>query len=305
MSNGDFWTAATWAIFNGTPQTTAQNGAPAVPPTPGLLQKTMAPIQVVRQVFPTVLTGTDNSIPADTIDLKTGTPSTGETRSFATLRKPFQLFPVHVNDPALTMAANQVTLAGQALALVEDMLFFHGKNAPLPKAGGQLVHLPAGDLAKLGEGLLGIAASNKTILVRREKAKETWGLATYSAVVEGIAKFTSDLQGPPYALIVSPKIFADANLPLPGNLLVTPSSAIQALLGTRQFLMSPALSDGRGLFASLGGYTTMLYNGTGPLVEYNAYDNSVYSFTARESIQFLNVDSRSLIVLHFDEKDAG
>jgi hypothetical protein len=38
------------------------------------------------------------------------------------LDKPFQLFSIHAKDPALTMAANQVTLAGLALALAEDKI---------------------------------------------------------------------------------------------------------------------------------------------------------------------------------------
>jgi uncharacterized linocin/CFP29 family protein len=298
MSNGDFWTAAQWAIFNLTPAV-----GTTTPTTPGLLQKTMGPIQVAQQVFPTIVTGTDNSIPADTIDLKTGIPSTGATKSFATLRKPFELFNLHVNDdPNLTMASNQVTLAGQALALVEDMLFFQGQEASLPKLGSQTVHLPSGDLAKLGDGLLGVAKSNKIIHVPRGKDRDAWGLATYDAVVAGIAEFTCNLQGPPYALIVPPEVFARANLPLPGNAVATAASAINAILSGGQFVMSPGLPGDWGLMASLGGKTTTLYIGTGPLVEYNAYDNSTYSFTARESIQFLNVDSRSLIALEFPKE---
>lgn len=301
MSNGSFWTNTQWAIFNDTPASQAGT-TPAVPAKLGLLHTTMTPIAVAQQVFlNTIVTGTDNPIPADRIDRGTGIPTTGETRGVATLRKPFKLFPVHVSDPLLTMASNQVTLAGQALALVEDMLFFQGKNAPLPKPEGQAVYLDAGDKEKLGEGLLGIAASNKTIIVR-QREKGIWGLATYKAVVEGIGQFTNDLQGPSYSLIVSPKLFADANLPLPGNVLVTPSSAIQSLLSNGQFVPSPGMPNEFGLLASLGGQTTTLYIGTGPLVEYNAYDNSVYSFTARESIQFLNIDSRSLIRLQFEEK---
>lgn len=65
--------------------------------------------------------------------------------------------------------------------------------------------------------------------------------------------------------------------------------------------MSPGMPERTGLLASLGGKTTTLDIGTGPLVEYNAYDGSVYSFTARESIQFLNIDGRSLIKLRFEE----
>ncbi len=294
MSNGDFWSANVWAQFNGSPTDKTQ---------PGLLRTTMGPMQVAQHVFPAVVTGNDNSIPADAIDLRTGIPSTGTTRAFATIRKPFTLFPVHVSDPALTMASNQVTLAGQALALVEDILFFLGNDARLPAGGGYGVNLPDGDQAKLDGGLLGIAQRNRVIPVPIGKRK-TYGLATYAAVVDGIAHFTSDQQGPPYALILSPDTFADANLPLEDEALVTPASAIQALLASGPFVMSPGMPARTGLLASLGGKTTTLYIGTGPLVEYNSNNGSVYSFTARESIQFVNIDSRSLIRLRFEESEA-
>jgi uncharacterized linocin/CFP29 family protein len=291
MSNGDFWSTNIWAQFNGSPTDKTQ---------PGLLKTTMGPMQVAQHVFNVIVTGNDNSIPADTIDLKTGIPTTGATRSFATLLKPFTLFPVHVNDPALTMASNQVTLAAQALALVEDTLFFQGSDAKLPERGGKSVRLAAGDQEKLDCGLLGIATENRVISVHSGK-REIYGLATYSAVVTGIAHFTNDQQGPPYALVLSPDTFADANFPLEAEALVTPFSAIQTLLASGPFLMSPGLPAKTGLLASLGGQTTTLYVGTGPLVEYNAYERSVYSFTARESIQFLNIDARSLIKLAFLE----
>jgi hypothetical protein len=259
----------------------------------------MGPMQIAQHVFPTVITGNDNSIPADTINLNTGFPSTGTTRALATIRKPFVLFPVHVTDPALTMASNQVALAGQALALVEDTLFFLGNDTRLPAGGGKGVNLPDGDQAKLDGGLLGIATKNKVISVPLGKRK-TYGLATYSAVVDGIAQFTADQQGPPYALILSPDTFADASLPLENEALVTPSSAIQALLASGPFVVSSGLPIKTGLLASLGGKTTTLYIGTGPLVEYDFYDGSVFAFTGRESIQFLNIDSRSLIALKFE-----
>jgi Encapsulating protein for peroxidase len=257
-------------------------------------------MQVAQHVFPTVVTGNETPILADTIDLKTGVPTTGATRAFATVQKPFTLFPVHVADPALTMASNQVTLAGQALALAEDTLFFQGNAAHLPAGGGRGVNVCAGDQEKLDDGLLGIAAKNKEIPVHPGK-KKTYGLATYSAVVDGIRQFTSDQQGPPYALILSPDTFGDANLPLEDEALVTPYSATQALLASGPLVMSPGLPARTGLLASLGGKTTTLYIGAGPLVEYNSYDHSVYSFTARESIQFLSIDSRSLIKLKFEE----
>jgi hypothetical protein len=258
----------------------------------------MGPMQVAQHVFPTIVTANDNSFPADIVDPQTGNPTTGVTRSFATIQKPFTLFPVHIKDPALTMATNQVTLAGQALALAEDSLFLQGSNAQLPIGGRKTVTMPPGDQAKLDKGLLGIAAGNKVIDVQPGKL-ETYGLATYSAVVAGISQFTADQQGPPYALILSPDTFADANFPLEEEALVTPSSAIQALLASGPFVMSPGLPIKTGLLASLGGKTTTLYVGTVPLIEYDAYDGTLYSFTGRESIQFLNIDARSLIGLSF------
>jgi uncharacterized linocin/CFP29 family protein len=289
MSTGDFWPTNIWTQFNGSPADKTQ---------PGLLKTTMGPMQVAQHVFNVIVTGNDNSIPADII-LPSGDPTTGETRTFATLRKKFELSPVHVNDPALTMPSNQVTLAAQALALAEDTLFFQGNDAP-ELAGKKKVDVSNKD--KLQRGLLGIAEECITVkLVISPPGRHTYGLQTYSAVIDGIAKFTKNQQGPPYALILPPDIFADANLPLANQGLVTPSSAIQALLGSGQFVMSPGLPANTGLLASLGGKTTTtLYIGTGPLLEYTGYNGSFYSFTARESIQFHCIDSCSLIKLKFD-----
>jgi hypothetical protein len=100
---------------------------------------------------------------------------------------------------------------------------------------------------------------------------------------------------------LSPDTFADANFPLEDNAMVTPASAIQALLASGPFVMSPGMPPKTGLLSSLGGQATTLYIGTGPLVEFNTFDKSVYWFSARESIQFLNTDVRSLIKLDFEK----
>ena len=147
--------------------------------------------------------------------------------------------------------------------------------------------------------MLGVAATNHTIDVPVGKGG-TYGLATYIAVVAGISKFTDDGQGPPYALILAPNIFGDANLPLQANALQTPASSIQAVLAQGPFMMSAGLPQKTGLLAALGGQSVMLYVGTGPLVEFNNYNNSIYAFTARESIQYLSTDKRSLIRLRFE-----
>ena len=302
MANGDFWTTAQWQMFNGNPS--------ATPPTAGLLKTTMGPMEVAQQVFPTVITGNDNPIPADKIDPATGVPSTGATAAFATLQYPFQLAPVQVNDPALTIATNQVALAAQGLALTEDDLFFNGQNATLRPR----VTVSPSDLLKLGGGLMGVALTNPILALagkvppdRLEVARlparaapVRWGVNTYYMVLEGLRLFWANAQGPPYALMLEPEVFADVNLYLPGAPSgVTTASIIQPLLASGPLVQSAGLQPQQGLLASLGGQTTTLYVGTGPLVEFNTYANSVYAFTARESIQFVNVDPRSLIMLAF------
>ena len=317
MPNGDFWPQSTWQTFNGNPT--------ATPPTPGLLKSTMGPMEVAQQVFPTVVTGNDNPIPADKVDPITGAPTTGNMKQFATVQYPFTLAPLHTSDPSLAVATNQVNLAGQALALAEDSLFFFGVDASLPARialpnGPILRPLPpppppapppppyAVDETNLAVGLVGVAALNRTEPVNK-LAKPVgpviYGFNLYDTILACISRFTRDGQGPPYAVIVSPTIFGDANATFPGGQGVSLASMIQSVLQSGPFVQSAGISNNTynfsevGLVASLGGKTTTLYVGTSPVVEFNTYQNSVYSFDVRESIQFANVDQRSLIKLEF------
>lgn len=289
MNTNDFWTADVWTKING------KSGDPS---QPGLLKTVMGPMRIAQHIFPTIVRGNDNPIPADIVDLKTGIPSTGQTKGVATILKSFSLFQVHIDDPDLTMAMNQVMLAAQSLGLVEDALYFQGQGAPLPQG----VSLQNDDKQKLGRGLLGIAESNRTIQVPPSKDKEgvgTYGSATYAAVVEGISLFSANSQGMPYALILEPDMYADANVPLEDSSIIAPASAIQALVEPGGFVMTPGLPPKTGLLVSLGGQTTTLYVGTGPVIERNTYATGIYTLDAKESIQFHNIDSRSLIKLVF------
>jgi uncharacterized linocin/CFP29 family protein len=292
MNAMDSWTNDIWNKINGTP---TQNGQAA---QAGLLETVMGKIRIAQQAFPTTVQGDDKPVPADTIDLKTSVPSVGQTKPVVKISKSFQLAEMHVKDPQLTMAMNQVTLAGQSLALVEDTLFFQGQDAvDLPKD----VHVS--NASDLQEGLLGLALQHHQPIIVEPLGghKGRYGSATYAAVTRGISMFGKNLQGPPYALILDPATFADANLPLQDNSLITPASAIQALVGDAgQFLMSPGLPANTGLLASLGGQT-MLYIGTGPSVEFTQLDRNgiYYFFTACESIQFTNIEPRALLKLEF------
>lgn len=293
MNTNDYWSPEVWAKINGVPGDKTQ---------PGVLKTIMGPMRIAQHIFPTIVRGNENPIAADIIDLNTGIPSTGQTKGFATILKSFSLFQAHIDDkPELTMAMNQVMLAAQSLALLEDALYFQGKNAQLPQG----ITLQQNDKDKLEDGLLGMAKNNKTIQVPPSNDKKSvgkYGSATYAAVVEGISYFTANSQGMPYALILEPDMYADANVPLEDSSIITPASAIQVLVEPGGFVMSPGLPPKTGLLVSLGGQTTTLYVGTEPVIEPNTYANGIYTLDARESIQFHNIDPRSLIKLEFVDR---
>jgi uncharacterized linocin/CFP29 family protein len=197
---------------------------------------------------------------------------------------------------------NQVMLAAQSLALAEDALFFQGVDAV---SGLHDVTVTVPD--SLGTGLLGKAVEvNKVITVAPSNSgrKEVfvYGSATYAAVTKGISIFAG-VQGRPFALILDPVTFADANIPLQDSSIMTPASAIKALIDDGHFTMSPSLPPNTGLLVSLGGETTKLYIGTDPIVEFDFPEKGIYHFIAKESIQFHNIDARSLIKLEFQKKD--
>jgi uncharacterized linocin/CFP29 family protein len=293
MSAIDNWTPTNWATINGG----------GTPPTPGLINTVMGKIRVLQTVFPTVVQGTDTTpVPGDTVDPKTGIASAGLTKPVVTITKSFQVANAHVQDPALSMVMSQVTLAAQSLALAEDMLFFQGETAKLPS------DISVASAAALGSGLLGRATQfHQPIQVAHAGSKESerYGTATLAAVVKGLSEFAANGQAKEYALILDPATYADANLPLQDSAIITPASAIQALLGNGMFAMSPGLPAKTGLLVSLGGATTTLYIGTGPVVNFIVQDTrngSDYHFNAAESIQFNNIDPRSLIKLEFGPK---
>jgi uncharacterized linocin/CFP29 family protein len=293
MNAIDKWTPANW---------NAINGVAGDPKQPGLINTVMGNIRVLQTVFPAVAQGNDCPVPGDTINPKTGVATAGLRKPLVTITKTFQVANVHVQDPTLSMVMSQVTLAAQALALAEDMLFFQGENAKLPS------DISADTPSALGTGLLGRAKEfNHPIHVPSSGAKnsERYGTATLAAVVKGISVFSANGQAKDYYLILDPASYADANLPLQDSAIITPASAIQALLGNGGFLMSPGLPPNTGLLASLGGAATTLYIGTGPLVEFivqDARNGANYQFNAAESIQFNNIDPRSLITLEFQTK---
>lgn len=300
MNGNNPWNSDVWKDINGEPGNSNK---------PGLLKQAMQPMRIAQYIFRTEVQNNDYPIPADIIDFDTGIPTSGNTRPLATILKSFRLRTGNVPEGGASLSAiakDQVRLAAQTLALVEDMLFFQGKKASLPSE----VTLQGNDIDKLDYGLLGIAESRKQIIQVFPKTNgneySKYGTETFNAVVKGISLFARNLQGPPYALILEPAIFGDAGNSLSQDAIITPAKAIREIIENSHdkghFLMSSGMPEKTGLLVSLGGGGTTLYVGTEPVIEPNSYNDGFWFFTARESIQFHNVDPRSLIKLEFKEK---
>jgi hypothetical protein len=89
MDNNRIWTDEVWDQING------KSGDPN---ELGLLKKTMGPMQVARMIFPTVMQGNEKPIEVDTIDLQSGIPTTGKTKTFAAIEKSYTLRKMHIQD---------------------------------------------------------------------------------------------------------------------------------------------------------------------------------------------------------------
>jgi uncharacterized linocin/CFP29 family protein len=317
MNNNNFWSPEIWKKINGEAAQYGQPGQPGnlrgamppngQPPEPGALKEAMGKIRVAQQIFPTTIRNNDNPIPADTINLTTRVASAGKTKQLATIIKSFQLAPLHIQDPELTMAMNQVMLAAQSLALIEDALLFQGKDAvkALPENSG----IEVIDAETLEEGLLGIAKTKIPVHRAGTEARQglVFGAATNKAVMEGITTLQREFQAGPFALILDPETYLDVHSPFEDDSNVCPADAIERFFEKSggQIAMSPSMPKNTGLLAALGGKTTQLYIGTGPTLEFDFAEGGKYFFTAKETIQFHNIDARSLVRLDFIQASNG
>ncbi len=309
MSNSELWNPEIWKRINGAP---AQNGQPpqygamregmamasnGQPAEPGLLKQQMGKIRIAQRIFETTVRGKDASIPADTVDFETRTASEGATKAMVTITQQFILASTHTEDPDLTMAMDQVRLTAQSLALAEDALLFRGE-----KAVPDLKDVKVTNARALGEGLLGLAPQTIEVRppTRTDNQLSVFGLATQAAVVKGIALFAG-VQAEPFALVLSPAIYADVNTPPFADIpSVAPEVAIMKLLRSGGCIeMSSSLPADEGLLIALGGATTQLYIGTEPRINLDLEQDGKYFFTAKQSFQFHSVDPRSLIKFKF------
>jgi uncharacterized linocin/CFP29 family protein len=232
------------------------------------------------------------TVPADVIDLKVMTIDPSTVVSIVELSIGFGLTQQQVdNEAELGVAGILATRAANFIAQVEDLLTFQGDGVAQPGPLG-LVQIRG----SAGSGLL--AAAAQQVPVGPGPTPGTYGELTFDAVVSGMAILRAQGQAGPYALALSPAVYADTFVPVPGSLVI-PADQIRPLM-LAGFVDAPALPAGRGLLVSLGGNTMDLIMTVEPTTAFVQVDDQGMSqFRLYERWALRVKDPSSLLQLEF------
>ena len=261
------------------------------------VRKVAGTIRVAQKVFPTIILDNPSSIPDDTFDLQTFTIPEGLTKPFVEISAPFSLTPNQVAyESSLHTGLKLAKLRAAAMAQVEDLVLFQGRDAVLP-AGFP----PPRNLTSVDTGLLGLAANVIDVpLLPSSPPGALYGVNTVNAVVRGIGQLNDQAQPGPFALILDYRVMADAYSVL-GGTLTTTADLITPLV-TGGIVGTAGLGPYKGLLVSLGGEPTTLYVGveaTTAFTEKDPEDN--HSFRVFERVQFDARDPRAFVELDFSQ----
>jgi uncharacterized linocin/CFP29 family protein len=232
------------------------------------------------------------TVPADVIDLKVMTIDPSTVVSIVELSIGFGLTQQQVdNEAELGVAGILATRAANFIAQVEDLLTFQGDGVAQPGPLG-LVQIRG----SAGSGLL--AAAAQQVPVGPGPTPGTYGELTFDAVVSGMAILRAQGQAGPYALALSPAVYADTFVPVPGSLVI-PADQIRPLM-LAGLVDAPALPAGRGLLVSLGGNTMDLIMTVEPTTAFVQVDDQGMSqFRLYERWALRVKDPSSLLQLEF------
>jgi uncharacterized linocin/CFP29 family protein len=261
------------------------------------VQTAVGAIRVAQKVFPTMQMADVTSVPADIFNPEEMRITEGQTKPYIEIAVEFPLTYGQVNEGAnghtgVTLAK----LAAKSLALVEDLLFFQGKDVQLPPA----VRIESG-LDSAGQGLLGLVSKDRTITVNppNPNAPTNSGGEILAAVAQGIALLTKDLQAPPFALILDTNAYAATW----GSVINgAPASTVLEPVLTGGMCGTGAMPANTGLLVALGGEPTTIYYSHDPITEHTQKDREGrYFFRVFERVQFVARDHQAFVKLLFPD----
>jgi uncharacterized linocin/CFP29 family protein len=238
------------------------------------------------------------TIKTDEEDIQRYIPE-GEARPFVEISAPFWLTPTQADaEDVLHMGRTLARAAAKNLALAEDHVIFTGV---LPKAKTEdwrVVTRNAKGLKGLTgmAGLpakLGFAVSDMDDL--HEQAQQL-----VDTVNGGVRDLASDGWQTPYALILSPGLYAIASRRLHKDSEETPMDQLKPKL--RHCLLSSVVPPGTGILVSLAGDPTIIYAAGEPSVtlsgeELIADHGAFYRFRVSERVQYAVTDPKSIRII--------
>ena len=235
------------------------------------------------------------NVPGDVVNLGSMTVDPSNVIPVVELSLGLALTQQQVDDEAeLGTARTLVTRAANFLAQVEDLLIFqgHGAQRPGPLQRVQVRGSP-------GAGLLA-AASQHVPVKLAGSAAGVYGENAFDAVVKATALLRSQGQAGPYALALSPAVYADTFVPVTGTLVMA-ADQIRPLV-TAGFVDTASLPSGRGLLLSLGGNTMDLVMAVEPTTAFvQVADDGMYQFRVFERWALRIKDTTSMVQLEFQE----
>jgi uncharacterized linocin/CFP29 family protein len=235
------------------------------------------------------------TVPADAINLEAMTVDPSAVVPVVELTIGFSLTQQQVdNETDLGVAAILATRSANFLAQVEDLLIFQGGDAKLTGPLG-LVQIRG----TAGTGLL--AAATKKIPVSTVASEAgVYGENTFDAVVVAMAALRAQGQAGPYALALSPAVYADTFVPVAGTLVMA-ADQIKPLVSAG-FVEAAALPAATGLLVSLGGNTMDLVMAVEPTTAFVQIDDQGQSqFRLYERWALRVRDPASMVQLSFQD----
>jgi hypothetical protein len=271
-----FWNGAVWASID-----------------TGVLTS-VGDIRVMQKVITTTQLPGTTSVPADHFDPATMGIEEGMTRAYTELAVQFRLTNGQVNeDSSGTTALTLAKLAAKSLALAEDLILLRGADADLP--AGVTIESGRGSL---GAGILGLAAGSRIeVRAPSPRAPTNSGGQILSAVSNGIAMLTANVQAPPFALIADTNAFAA----IWGSVINgAPAYTVLTPVLTGGIYGTAAMPMNTAVLIALGGDPTTIYVGSDAVTEPTYKDaHGAYFFRTFERVQYVARDDRAFVRLDF------
>lgn len=220
--------------------------------------------------------------------------SEGQTLPFIEVSQAFTLTQNQVdNEQVLKACENQAKLAAIVVEPVAEAIVLQGSGVSVPQG------ITVQRLNSARGGLLGEAPVTIPVEPFDPHTPGVYLGNTFDAVIKGITVLTGVGHFGPYALMLDPLTHADTYITVE-NTLTTTADRLKPLV-PGGFYRTPTLPAKTGLLASLGGDPTILAIRDKTTLEFTEKDkdDGTMHFRVFESLQFVEMDKRSLVKLEF------